>query len=233
MRLLTTRFALAAAVLVSAAAKADADVITASPNLPPVTALDGNPIGYLTPTQVHAEYTGAGLDVILSQVIHSGFTNIQVSTSGPNEIETFNSTLTGMASINGSPNIPFTLTGPVSVTAFGKAGMTTGTFNTQMTSMDMTGTVAGHSVEVVIDPITPSTGQTSITAIGGGDFRINSFFDIFTDLSIDHGPFIPQNNGPSLVTATELPEPGALTLLGIGGLGLAASAWKRRRRAIA
>ena len=32
--------------------------------------------------------------------------------------------------------------------------------------------------------------------MGGGLYQIDSFFDVFTELSIDGGPFQPQTNGP-------------------------------------
>ena len=136
---------------------------------------------------------------------------------GMNEIESFGSTASGDVTINGSPAIPFTLSGPVSVEVFGKVGNTLGTFNTQMLSMDLTGNVAGHSVEIKTDPAQASTGQTTIADNGGGTFHITSFFDVFTELSLDNGPFIPQSNGPALVTLTATPVPasiwGGLTLL--------------------
>jgi hypothetical protein len=210
-----------------------ADVITNSPGLPPVTDVNGNPVVYLTASPVHADFSGGGLTIVLSQIRHGVFTNIMISTSGANEIETFQSTLTGLASINGSPNIPVMLSGPVSVTAFGKAGMTTGTFATQMTSMDLTGTVGGHAVEVKTDPTLPSTGETTITPTGGGQFRIASFFDVFTELSLDSGPFIPQQNGPTRVTATSVPEPSSMALLGAMGTFGAATLFLRRHRPFA
>ena len=208
-----------------------AAIVTTSPGLPPVTTASGQPVGYLSPQDVHAIYSGPGLAVVLSQIVHSGFTNIQVQTVGANETENFDSALSGGVSLNGSPVLPFLLTGPVQVEAFGKAGQTTGTFNTQMLSMDMTGAVGGHSVEVKTDPANPTTGQTTITDIGGGNFRITSFFDVFTELSIDGGPFIPQSNGPTTVTATALPEPASMAVwAGLIAIGLAACRWRRKKQ---
>ena len=40
----------------------------------------------------------------------------------------------------------------------------------------------------------PSPGRTTITDIGGGLYQIDSFFDVFTELSIDGGAFQPQTN---------------------------------------
>jgi hypothetical protein len=102
------------------------------------------------------------------------------------------------------------LSGPLSVETFGKFGNTLGTFNTQMLSMDLRGSVGSHSVEIITDPSQASTGQTTIADNGGGTFHITSFFDVFTELSLDGGSFIPQSNGPALVTLTTTPLPSSL-----------------------
>jgi hypothetical protein len=36
-------------------------------------------------------------------------------------------------------------------------------------------------------PTKASVGRTTITAIGGGNFQIDSFFDVYTELSVDGG----------------------------------------------
>src|SRR4029077_4306857 len=56
------------------------------------------------------------------------------------------------------------------------------TFNTEMTQLDITG--PGFLLRE--SPTLPSTGQTTITDTGG-QFHINSFFDIFTEISLDGG----------------------------------------------
>jgi hypothetical protein len=177
----------------------------------------------MTASQVHATYPAYQADLI--GIKHFNFSNIVLTSSGGNDTETFNSELQGQVSLGGSPYIPIDLTGPVSVEEFGHTGMTTGTFNTQMLSMDMTGNVAGHSVEIMLDPTNPTLGQTMVDGAGGGLFRIDSFFDVFTELSIDHGPFVP-STGAARVDL--LPEPTSLGLLGIGAFALCT---RRRRKA--
>ena len=44
-------------------------------------------------------------------------------------------------------------------------------------------------------PTLASLGQTTITDIGGGSFKIDSFFDIFTKLSLDNGVTSTRANG--------------------------------------
>jgi hypothetical protein len=222
----TVRLAVAVLLLAGAAAKeSKADLITTNPGLPP-----GPGGGYMTATQVHAAYPG----VVISEVDHTGFNSIQLVQSGANEIENFNSVLNGAATINGS-SVPFTLTGTVSIEAFDKWGVTTGTFNTQMLSMDLTGNVGGHSVEIMLDPaLGNSTGQTTITDISGGHgtlFDIHSFFDVFTEISLDHGPFQGQTNGATLVTLQSVPEPGSWMIVVSAGLTVPAYLRWRARRA--
>jgi PEP-CTERM motif len=205
-----------------------ADLITTSPGLPP---LGGT---YMTAAQVHATYGTGPNTVQISEVQHTGFNIISVDTTGPNEIESFNSVLYGVVTILGgsSVNIPFELTGIVDVTVFGRTSDSElGTFATQMTSMDLTGTVGGHSVEVMLDPSQSSTGSTTITDISGGNmtlFRIDSFFDIFTEISLDHGPFMAQTDGPTVVTLTS-PEPSTMIMFIGAGLAAPFYAWRRRK----
>ncbi len=213
----TRQLGVSLAALFTFAAAAGAQVTTANPNLPPDTG------AYMSPQQVHADYSGAGLAIVMSEVSHQPFANsakYQDDTTTGTETETFDSQATGLVSINSSPNVPFTLSGPVSVDCFGKVGNVTGTFNTQMLSMDLTGTVLGNSVEIMLDPANPTVGQTSIVADGPGMYTITSFFDVFTELSLNGGPFIPQNNGPTLVQLQPLPEPTSMVLLSVGGLAL-------------
>ena len=92
--------------------------------------------------------------------------------------------------------------------------------------MDLAGNVGGNPVMIRESPTLASTGQTTITDVGGGNFRIHSFFDVFTELSLDNGnTWIPQANGPTHVELGPVPEPttmiaGALMLIpfGLGAL---------------
>lgn len=189
------------------------------PGLPPMIPGEPRATVYLTGPGTHAIFGTQDGTVDLLNIRHTNFSNVMRATSGSNEMETFDSSLFGMVSVDGSPDIAFELNGPVTVTDFGKAGKVTGTFNTQMDSMDMTGTVDGHSVVIMLDPARPTTGQTTITQVSPSLYHINSFFDVFTELSIDHGAFFPQIGGPSVVTLTCTPEPRSVGLLALGLLG--------------
>lgn len=78
-------------------------------------------------------------------------------------------------------------------------------------------------------PTQPSLGQLLLSDLGGGTFRIDSFFDVFTEISLDGGNvWVPQSGGPQ--TFTNLPEPGTwAAIVALGWLGL----WQVTRRGLA
>lgn len=96
-----------------------------------------------------------------------------------------------------------------------------GNFTSTLTELDLTGTFNGHTVEVML-ATTPTSGPTTVAPSGGG-FVVDSFFDVFTELSIDGGPFVA---GP-MRTFVLTPEPGSASLLALGLLGVAAELRRR------
>lgn len=195
-----------------------------TPGLPPALG------DYVSPQQVHACFAEGFGNLCLINGDHGAFTNIDITFSSGNEIETFDSQFHADAMINTSLAGPVDLSGPVSIEVFGRTSDNQlGTFATQMLSMDLTGSALGHSLEVMLDPSQPSTGATTIMTNNGPGlpYQISSFFDVFTELSLDGGPYVPSSNGPALVQLTT-PEPGTLALFGI--VGLAALASRRRLR---
>lgn len=219
-------FGVAAALLVLSGGQVWAQGIdTPNPDLPP----DGV---YLTPDDVHAMYSGPDLLIVLSAIQHRPFVpGMKHDDGAGNEFEEFESSLQGQGACEGlmcdvlgiPPNFPVNMTGPVQTLVLGKSGNTTGTFDTEMVSMSL----VGGPVMVRESPTETSTGQTTITDIGGGLYHIDSFFDVFTELSLDGGlSWIPSTG--SAHVALGIPEPASVVLMGLALLGLTGL---RRRRA--
>lgn len=76
------------------------------------------------------------------------------------------------------------------------------TFDTEMLQLDLSGGSLPPGVQIRESTSQPSHGQTMITDLGGGNFRIDSFFDVFTDLSLDSGGTWTPSNGSSRTTVT-------------------------------
>ena len=102
-------------------------------------------------------------------------------------------TLEGTVNVGGGPQT-VVLTGPVTTVVRGKGGATTGSWDTEILSMSLSGDVGGVSIEIRESRGLPSPGHTTITDLGGGQYQIDSFFDVYTELSIDGGAFQPQTN---------------------------------------
>jgi hypothetical protein len=74
--------------------------------------------------------------------------------------------------------------------------------------------------------VTNSTGQTTVQDIGGGTFQINSFFDVFPEISLDGGTNWSPATGAAVLDST--PEPTVGAMLALGAITVIA----RRRRAV-
>ncbi len=185
-------------------------VNTSNPNLPPNIGV------YVTSDQVHATYNGPGFQIVLQDIRHQPFASTTVRTivNGTDEQEEFDSHFDANGSVNGGALFPIQGNGDVTTVVMGKAGNTTGTFQTEMVVMTLTVSSPFGPFKVRESLTLPSTGVTTITDIGGGMYHIDSFFDVFTELSIDGGQtWIPQSDGPSrvnLVPEVPLIEPGPL-----------------------
>jgi len=64
---------------------------------------------------------------------------------------------------------------------------TTRSCNTEMLQLDISGGTLPTGTMIRESPSKASLGRTSLRSIGGGQFQISSFFDIFTELSLDGG----------------------------------------------
>lgn len=158
----------------------------------------------------------------LNNLVFSGFGNVVSGFDAMGQNLAFNMSIAGDAVIPGfSGHTVFA--GSARMTAFQRYSQSeTGTFATEILSLNL---VDPFGAMLRVSPALASLGQTSIAQIPGG-FHINSFFDIFTELSIDGGQsWIPNDGAPTLpvhLFLTETPEPGSWMLMsaGAGLLGL-------------
>ena len=133
----------------------------------------------------------------------------------------------GNVSINGGPLSPIVLSGPVQVLLFGYSPGDIGTFNTEMTLLALQS--AGGGVQIRESPTKQSTGQTTITDLGGGRFGITSFFDVFTELSLDGCQNWVASVDKTHVDLKNTPLPGALPLFATGLGLLVLLGWRRKQ----
>jgi hypothetical protein len=168
-----------------------------SPNLPP----EPNPTDC---DAIVSQYAGIDLHALFPNGIdfsnprHRCFENVVVATDPGtgDETEQFDSRVDGIFDDGSGPQL-VELTGPVKIITRGKGGATTGSWQTEILSMDLTGDVGGVSIEIRESPGLPSPGEVGVADNGDGTFQIDSFFDVFTELSVDGGPFQPQTNEAS------------------------------------
>lgn len=68
-----------------------------------------------------------------------------------------------------------------------------------VTQLDISGGTLPSGVLLRVDPVYGAGGLTGITDLDGGRFHIDSFFDMFTNLSLDNGQtWIRANSGPGV-----------------------------------
>ena len=109
------------------------------------------------------------------------------------------------------------------------------TYDTEMLSMNLTGSYPGPGGPIPFmireSPTLASTGQHTVVPQSDGSFQSNSFFDVFTELSLDGGQTFMPSSGPVHLDLTGIsPEPGSIVLATIG---LAGGAFLTRRVSVA
>jgi hypothetical protein len=195
------------------------------PDLPPIFG------GYVSPAQYHAMYDNV---LRLDSVYHYGFfENFAPPEQGQTDYHSFGSLmdLTGSINVGGDTWVPFSIVGMsnwVSVIITGTVG-TPGDYSTEMEYMFLAASTPMGILMIRESPTLSSLGHTTFTAAPGG-YTVDSFFDVYTEISLDWGnTWIPDDNGPVHVVF-ECPEPGSMALLGIGLAGLGVM-FRRGRKA--
>ena len=61
------------------------------------------------------------------------------------------------------------------------------TFDTELITFELGGSVTPAGAMVRESPSVASTGRTTITALSGGQYRIESFYDVWLEISLDGG----------------------------------------------
>lgn len=217
--------AIGLAVLISAAAS-QAAIITNNPNLPPVTG------SYVSSLLTHLIFNDQGNTYDFSQFQTSGVSPFPNQPQGGDEIQTFSLIMDELLAINGGGAAPTSEPGSATTIAFNKIGFVTGTFNTEMLALNLSGGGLAPGMMFRESPTNPSLGVTTITSLGGGQFQIDSFFDIFMQLTVDGGQtWIPEASGVGK-RIDLVPEPTGMSLLAAGLVGILGFA-RRRHAAVA
>ncbi len=106
----------------------------------------------------------------------------------------------------------------------------TATFETEIISMELSGGgLKGEKLELRVSSIFPSTGIAIFTD-GKEPVLVDSFFDVFFELTVDGEPPIRDAGGSSRYTLVRVPEPASLGLLLAGLLGFSAFRRQLQRR---
>lgn len=161
--------------------------------------------------QFHAKYSDGTNVYDLTQPIHDRFTSCDSTPpAGSSSTHSFGSTVTAQISVNGGPAQPIQGLAATSVLvqSAGSAGPTR-FFDTEMLQLDL---VAGPAM-IRESPTRASHGRTAITNLGGGTFQIDSFFDVFTELSVDGGQtWHPSTDGQGNPAAGRMAIPGTVAV---------------------
>ena len=165
-----------------------------SPLLPPPNGV------YVSPQEWHALYANG---IVITNVSHKFFTDSHPPPPpGGTEQHSFNSVLQMQVSTDGGSTFHTVLapaTVQVQVSSLGATA--DGLYDTEM--LQLQGTIndpALPQIQFRESPTLPSRGQTSIIAQPDGTYRISSFFDIFTEVSLDFGQtWSPSLTGPGRV----------------------------------
>ncbi len=158
--------------------------------------------------------TGGPLSGLCASNVVGRILSSSSSFPGGGEAFVLNEAVTGDISDNGVPIGIFSVTGSLDLTLFGRGNpFQTGTFDGVVTAEDYMGTLDGVPLEFTLDPTQTSTVEVTIAELqdNRGLYRIDSSFDIFSQISIEGGAPIPVGGFP--ITGVGVPEPPTWLML--------------------
>jgi hypothetical protein len=159
------------------------------PNLPPT---DGQ---YVSPAQWHAAYANG---IYITNVVHRRFTTgYPPPPTGTTTNHTFDSVVDMSLSLDNGQTfqrVSANALCTISITALGGSGSDQ-VFQTEMMQLDLSGGTMPVSLRLRESPTLQSTGETRITPSSGG-FMVSSFFDVFTEVSMDGGQTWSASSSP-------------------------------------
>ncbi len=201
---------------------AQAALVTTNPDIPP--------LGGVYASQTVANYVAfATLFGAADLTITVGAPIVRTPLLGSDEREDFMAAFGANLFVNSVLSGPIVGSGSAQSIALSKIGNVTGTFSTEMLSLDITGVVPmGGLYRIRESPTLASLGQTTVTDIGGGLFRIDSFYDVFTELSLDGGATWSPSLGSNRLELNPVPEPSSVLLVSVALLGT--SHWRSLRK---
>jgi hypothetical protein len=141
---------------------------------------------YVSPRQWHALYANG---IVISNVTHKRFlANFPPPAPRTTNTHNFGSIVTLLLKMPGQPAfIPVTANADCLVSV-GNSGFqgSESVFQTEMVSLNLSGGSLPPGVMIRESPTKRSTGEARYSSAAGG-YRISSFFDIFTEVSMDNG----------------------------------------------
>ena len=161
-------------------------------------------------------------NIAIRNIMHTGWTPYLAPPTYPNfQIYNFTGNVQFELSQNGpsGPWQPMTANGPVvvRVTNVGTSG-TVSHFDTEMQLLNLSGGSLPPGVMIRESPTLQSPGRLEMRPLSGGYYGISSFFDIFTELSVDGGQsWMPAQSGATEVIL-DGPAIEAIPTLGQWGL---------------
>jgi hypothetical protein len=133
-----------------------------------------------------------------------------------------------------TPIAPLILTGTVEEEVDGRTFDTqTGSWTTEILAISLEGPALGHTLDLSLDQSKSSTGGLSITPLIDGTFSINSFFDVFVDLTLDSTTPLNTEIGPihlALPAVAAVPEPSTWAMLLLGFASIGFMAYRRKSK---